>query len=157
MLASKLFTSAAVVATLLCARSASAAQSCTFYASDSIYYNTSSASEDIYAYGPISFVWEPATDSVLSGYYTEQVVYYDPVATYFNNITSGVILGSMDPTQDPTLDISISSMSFSCTVPVSDDFSLEDGTITGTSSAAILQGYLDGPFLIEATGTVVCS
>ncbi|MDC0679559.1 hypothetical protein [Sorangium atrum] len=157
MMVSTLSTFAAVVATLLCARSASAAQSCVFYASGSIYYNTSSASEDVYAYGPISFVWEPATDSVLGGYYTEQVVYYDPVETYFNDITSGVILGSMDPTQDPALDISIPSMSFSCTVPVSDDFSLEDGTITGTSSAAILQGYLDGPFLIEATGTVVCN
>ena len=157
MMTSKLLTPVVVLATLLCAHSASAAQACTFYASDSIYYNTSSVSNDIYAYGPISFVWEPATDTVMDGYYTERVVYYDPVATYFNDITSGVLLGSLDPTQDPMLDLSIPSMSFSSTVPVSDSFLLEDGTITGTSSAAFLQGYLDGPFLINATGTVVCN
>src|SRR5262245_28720929 len=157
MMTSKVLTSVVALATLLCAPSASAAQACVFYASGSTYYNTSSAGGDVYAYGPISFVWEPATDRILGGYYTEQVVYYDPVATYFNDITSGVILGSMDPTQDPMLDLSIPSMSFSSTVPISDSFSLEDGTITWTSSAAILQGYLDGPFLIKATGTVVCN
>jgi hypothetical protein len=154
---SKLLTAVVGLAMLLCAQSASAAQACVFDAADSIYYNTSSVSDEVYAYGPISFVWEPATDRILGGYYPERVVYYDPVATYFNNITSGVILGPMDPTQDTMLNLSIPSMWFSCSVPAGDSFSLVDGTITGTSSAAILQGYLDGPFLIEATGTVVCN
>ena len=157
MMTSKVLTSAAVLATLLCARSASAAQACVFYASNSVYYNTSYASSDVYAYGPISFAWEPATDRVLGGYYPEQVVFYNPVATYFANITSGVILGPVDPTLAPMLSLSIPSMSFSRTIPDSYNFMLKDGTITGTRSAATLQGALDGPFLIEATGTVVCN
>jgi hypothetical protein len=151
---SKVLTSVVLLASLLYAQRASAAEWCEFHASDSIYYNTAYASSDIYAHGPISFVWEPATGLVWGGYYAEQVVYYDPVQTYFADITSGTIVGSMDPTLDPELDISISSMSFSST---GEDFSLEGGTITGTSSVANLQGYLDGPFLIEATGTVVCN
>jgi hypothetical protein len=157
MMTSKVLTSAAVLATLLCARSASAAQACVFYASNSVYYNTSSASSDVYAYGPISFVWEPATDRVLGGYYTSQVVFHEPVATYFENITSGVILGPVDPTLAPMLSLSIPSMSFSRTVPNSGSFMFKDGTLTGTRSAATLRGALDGPFLIVATGSVVCN
>ena len=157
MKASMVLTSVALFATLLYAQHASAAQWCVFHASDSIYYNTSSASGSVYARGPISFVWEPATKRVLGGYYAEQVVYYDPMITHFANITSGTITGSMNPSRDSTLSLSISSMSFSSTVPVSDDFLLQNGTITGRSSAANLEGSLDGPFLFKATGTVVCN
>jgi hypothetical protein len=150
MMTSKVLASMAVLATLLCAQSASAAGTCVFYAADSVYYNTSSESEDVHAYGPISFTWEPATNSVLSGSYTEQVV--DPPVTQYSDITSGVILGPMVP----VLNLSIPSMSFDMAVVPAYSFFLVDGTITGLSSAAILRGYLDGPNLIEAVGTVVC-
>lgn len=131
---------------------ASAAGSCVFQALDSVYYETSYSSNRVYAYGPVSFVWEPATGRVLSGYYTERVVYYSPVITYFNNVSSGSISG----TAGPCLSLNL-TMWFTRTVPNSYSFSLQNGSLTGTHSAATFRGYADGPYLIEATGTVTCN
>jgi hypothetical protein len=129
-----------------------AAGSCVFHAHDSIYYNTSYPSSIVYGYGPISFVWEPDTGRILSGYYTERVTYYSPVFTYFNNLSSGNISG----TTGSCLNLNF-SMRFTRTVPNSYSFSLDGGTLTGTHSSATLRGYADGPYLIEATGTVTCN
>lgn len=148
----KLSSAVALLATLLSAKDASAANACVFYASDSIYYNASSESGSVYAYGPVSFVWEQATGRILGGYYPERVTYHSPVETYFSNITSGSISGSIAP----ALSLSIPLMSFSRSFPDSYSFALQSGTLTGTSSAAIFQGYLDGPYLIKATGIVNC-
>ncbi len=131
---------------------ANAAGSCVFHASDSIYYNTYYASSNVYAYGPISFVWEPDTGRVLSGYYPERIVYYSPVNTYFNNIGSGSISG----TTGPSLNLNL-TMQFTRSIPNSYSCSLQNGRLTGTFSSATLRGYLDGPYLIEATGTVTCN
>ena len=131
---------------------ANAAGSCVFYASDSIYYNTYYASDSIYAHGPISFVWEPDTGRILSGYYPERVVYYSPVNTYFNNVSSGSASG----TTCPSLNLNL-TMLFTRSIPNSYSASLQNGTLTGTFSSATLRGYLDGPYLIEAMGTVTCN
>ncbi|WP_375765130.1 hypothetical protein NR798_25790 [Archangium gephyra] len=137
---------------LFAGTNASATGSCVFYASDSIYYFTSSASSLVYARGPISFVWEPDTGRVLSGYYPEKVVYYVPVITAFNNVSSGSISG----TTSPSLNLSL-TMGLTRSYPNTYNCSLQSGTLTGTFSSATLRGYLDGPYLIVATGTVTCN
>jgi hypothetical protein len=154
MKTSKVLTSVAVLATLAYAQSASAAQACVYYASDSTYFLADDSGPQL-AYGPISFVWEPATNTVLGGYYTERVSDPPAVTTYFNNVTSGDILGPIDPTLAP-LSLSIHSMSFASTVPGPWSVSLVSGIITGTSADALLQAYDANLSLIEATGTVVC-
>ncbi len=131
---------------------ANAAGSCVFFASDSTYYFSYYASDRIYARGPISFVWEPDTGRILSGYYPEKVVYYIPVITYFHNVSSGSISG----TAYPSLNLNL-TMQFTRSVPDSYSASLQNGTLTGTFSSAMLRGYADGPFLLEATGTVTCN
>lgn len=131
---------------------ASASGSCVFFASDSIYYNTSNVSSDVYARGPISFAWDPNTGRILSGYYPEKVIYHIPVNTYFNNVSSGSLSG----TTCPNLNLDF-TMGFTRSYPNSYSALLQRGTLTGTHSSAILRGYFDGPYLIEATGTVTCN
>lgn len=130
---------------------ARAAGSCVFHAPDSINYWTSYPSSSIYAYGPISFVWEPDTGRILSGYYPERVTWYSPVLTYFHNLSSGRISG----TTGAYLNLNF-TMSFTRTVPNSYSFSVQGGTLTGTPSSALFRGYADGQWLLEATGTVTC-
>lgn len=148
----KLLANMALLGTLFLGLDASASGSCVFFASDSIYYNTSNVSSDVYARGPISFVWDPITGRVLSGYYPEKIIRYSPVATYFANVSSGSISGTTCPSVNLNLTIN-----FTRSVPESYSFSLRNGTLTGTNSSATLRGYLDGPYLIEATGTVTCN
>ncbi len=130
---------------------AMAAGSCVFHAHDSVNYYTYYPSSNVYGYGPISFVWEPDTGRILSGYYIERVTYYSPVITYFHNLSSGSIWG----TTGSCLDLQF-SMRLTRTVPNSYSFSVEGGTLTGTHSSAKFRGYADGPYLLEATGTVTC-
>ncbi len=129
-----------------------AAGSCVFHAQDSVNYFTYAPSSSIYGYGPISFVWEPGSGRILSGYYTERVVWYSPVVTYFHNLGSGSISG----TTGSYLNLKF-SMSFTRTVPNSYSFSVQGGSLTGTHSSALFRGYADGPYLLEATGTVTCN
>lgn len=129
-----------------------AAGSCVFHAPDSVNYFTSYPSSMLYAYGPISFVWEPETGRILSGYYPERVVWYSPVLTYFHNLSSGSISG----TTGSYLKLNF-SMIFTRTVPNSYSFSVQGGTLTGTPSSALFRGYADGLYLLEATGTVTCN
>jgi hypothetical protein len=142
----------ALLGTTLFAKSADAAEYCTFYAADSTY-SWGPTGAMLYAKGPISFVWIPNTGQVVSGYYAEQVVRYSPVITYFANIVGGDVTGAIGQ----SLNLSIPSMSFSRTVPDTYSFSLKNGAVTGTPSSAQFTGYLDGNNLITTTGTVVCN
>lgn len=139
--------------TLLMGMDAIAQGSCVFHAPDSTYYNASSAGDTVYAYGPISFVWEPSTGRILGGYYAERVVFYTPVVTAFNNVTSGTIDTGL---VNVNLDFSVRIL-FTRTVPNSYLAELKAARLTGTPNAAKLSGMLDGPFLFEAVGTVTCS
>ena len=131
---------------------ATAAGSCVFHAHDSVNYWTYYPSSNVYGYGAISFVWDPNTGRILSGYYPERVTYYSPVITYFHNLSSGSISGTIGPYLDLRF-----SMGFTRTTPNSYSFSVEGGTLTGTPSSAKFRGYADGPYLLEATGTVTCN
>jgi hypothetical protein len=140
------------VSTLLLGFNANAQNSCVFFASQSTYYNTSYPSGSIYAYGAISFVWEPSSGRILSGYYPERVVQYTPVLTHFNNVASGSITaGPVGGSLNHSL-----SMTFTRSVPVSYGMSLTQGSLTGSMTSATFTGMLDGPYLIEATGIVTC-
>jgi hypothetical protein len=144
----------AFVSTLLLGLKASAQGptqgSCVFYAPDSTYYGTGSPSANIYAHGPISFVWEPTTGRILGGYYPERVVARTPVATYFNNVISGSITAG--PVSQSNLNLTL-TMRFDRSVPDSYRFVLNNATLVGTTTSARLSGKLDGPLLFEATGT----
>lgn len=148
----KLLTALAVMGVAFLGLDANAAGSCVFFAPDSIYYNTHYPSGNIYARGAFSFVWEPDSGRILSGYYPERVVYYSPVSTYFNNVSSGSIAG----TTCQSLNLNL-TMQFTRSYPNSYSFNLQNGSLTGTYSSATLRGHLDGPYLIEATGTVTCN
>jgi hypothetical protein len=153
MITRKPIASVVFASALLMGMDAVAQGSCVFHAPHSTYYQSSSPSSTIYAHGPISFVWEPSTGRILGGYYPERIVFYTPVITYFNNVTSGTI----DPgLVNANLDFSVRIL-FSRTVPTSYWGELKAARLTGTPDAAKLSGMLDGPFLFEAVGTVKCS
>jgi hypothetical protein len=140
------------LSTLLLGFNANAQSACVFFASQSTYYNTSYPSSSVYAYGAFSFVWEPSTGRILSGYYPERSLTYMPGSTQFNNVASGSITaGPVSGSLNHSL-----SMSFTRSVPVSYAMGLTQGTLTGSMTSATLTGMLDGPYLIEATGIVTC-
>jgi hypothetical protein len=151
-LSSKPITTLVLMSGLFGSFDALAAGSCVFYAPNSVNYWTSYPSSSIYGDGPLSFAWEPETGRVLSGYYTGRATCYSPVLTFFNNLSSGSISGTIGS----YLNLKF-SMSFTRTVPDSYSFSVQGGTLTGTPSSARFRGYADGPYLLEATGTVTCN
>src|SRR5262249_27622164 len=79
----------ALLGAVLFAKSADAAEYCVFYAANSTYYTGPSTTSPVYSYGPVSFVWDPNTGQTLSGYWTQRVVHYNPIHTYFNNVVTG--------------------------------------------------------------------
>jgi hypothetical protein len=108
----------------------------TFTAQDSSYYNGPTNVSPLYASGPFSIVWNPLTNLVTGGYYTEQA----PANTgtiYYNNITGGTVSGNTF------------NLTFSRTNPNSYSFS---GSVT--LSGTTVTGTLDGPYYFTATGVV---
>jgi len=106
----------------------------TFAATDSTYYNCSIVCSNIYATGPISFTWDSTTGVVTSGYYNETI----GSTVYMNVVDYGsVSAGSVN-------------LTFSRTVPNS----YGPFNFVGTLSGNVLNGQLDGPYLLAATGVV---
>ena len=113
------------------------ADTTTFAASNSSYYDGADDSAPLYSTGPISFTWDSTTGEVTDGYYIQQ----QPANTgtlYFNDVTGGTVSG-----ENVTL-------TFSRTNPNS-----YSSTFTGTLVGDILTGYLDGPYYFEANGTTM--
>ncbi|MFP2924559.1 hypothetical protein ACLESO_04960 [Pyxidicoccus sp. 3LG] len=153
MINRKSIASVVFASTLLLGMDAVAQGSCVFHAPDSTYYHASSTGNTVYAYGPISFVWEPSTGRILGGYYVPRVVFYTPEITAFNNVTSGTITPGL---VNVNLDFSVRIL-FTRTVPNHYWAELKAARLTGTPNAAKLSGMLDGSHPIEAVGTVKCS
>lgn len=109
----------------------------TFTATDSSYYNGADANAPLYASGPVSFTWNPATGEVTGGMYDEMVPPTNGTV-YHNIVQSGTVSG-----EDVTL-----------TFTRTDPNSYGPFTFTGTLVNGVLSGQLDGPYFFTATGTV---
>ncbi len=106
----------------------------TFAATNSTYYNCPAPCASIYATGPISFTWDTGTGNVISGNYDETI----GSTVYYNVVDSGSVVGG------------VVNLTFSRINPnVYGPF-----TFTGNLTGNVLSGMLDGPYYLEATGTV---
>ena len=108
-----------------------------FSAADSAYYNGPTSAAPLYGNGPIEFSW---VDNVVTGGFWDEIVPPTTGTTYYNIVDGTAVVGSAV------------TLHFSRTDPTVYAFGF-----AGTLSGSTLSGQMDGPYLFEATGTLVVS
>jgi len=115
---------------------------CTFAASDSLYYDGADSSYPLYGTGPLSFTWSVKTGVIASGWWNE-VVPPATGTTYYNIVASGTVSAFHDV-----------SLHFTRTNPTVNDF-YAGGVFTGLHFEGWAAGT-PGQYLWTTDGSLTC-